>query len=581
MKLTRSLPQRAPWHAILATATLLASTAGLTLAQDADPDMPLVDEPIPIVSTDSKYEAVVRIENSTLTADYRTPWNTGRDGGGNGTGFMVAPNRFITNAHVVSDSRILYIKKVGDPKPYRANILHIAHDCDLAMLELEDPTAFKDVEPLKIGGLPQLDTVVKTIGYPIGGERISVTSGVVSRIDFLTYSHSTTDNHLTIQIDAAINPGNSGGPVLQDGKVVGVAFQGYSGSVAQNTGYMIPVPVIQRFLKDVEDGRYDHYVDLSMAEFELLNPAQRSALGLPNDGLGIMVAYADPEGSAGGVLELGDVLLEIDGYPIYSNGLVKMNGENVNMNEIVERKFAGDKVQLKVWRDKKAFDTEITLKRFLPYLIASKRYGETPRFVMYAGLVFQPLDRNLVQAHGLNSLEVRYTFNNYSSDQIYKERPEVIILTTVLPDSINSQVQGFAKSIVDEVNGKKIRTLRDVYDALNVTDEDQEFVTIKCVGQSRPIVFESSRVEAAQKRIIEKYSVLKDHYLGEEPAKQEAPPEKPAAAPEKTPQPEKAAAATPKKKQPNQKKQKKKQKQEKQKQPGETESAADAPAKAS
>ncbi|MCP5113499.1 MAG: hypothetical protein GY953_21910, partial [bacterium] len=48
------------------------------------------------------------------------------------------------------------------------------------------------------------------------------------------------------------------------------------------------------------------------------------------------------------------------------------------------------------------------------------------------------------------------------------------------------------------------------------TDENQEFVTIKCVGQSRPIVFESSRVEAAQKRIIEKYNVIKDHYLGEE-----------------------------------------------------------------
>ena len=558
MKLTQILPVRA-------TALVLAvcSTASLTFAQEAEPNLPKVDEPIPMVSTNAKYEAVVRIENSSLTLDYRTPWNTGRDGGGNGTGFLIAPNRFLTNAHVVSDSRILYIKKVGDPKPYRANILYIAHDCDLAMLELQDPSAFEGVKPLEIGGLPQLDTVVKTIGYPIGGERISVTSGVVSRIDFLTYSHSTTDNHLTIQIDAAINPGNSGGPVLQDGKVVGVAFQGYSGSVAQSTGYMIPVPVIQRFLKDVEDGSYDHYVDLSMAEFQLLNPAQRSALGLENDGMGIMVAYADPEGAAGDVLELGDVLLEIDGHPIYSNGLVRINGENVNMNEIVERKFAGDKVKLKVWRDNKAFETEVTLKRFLPYLINAMKYGQTPRFVMYAGLVFQPLSRNLLQAHGLNSLEVRYTFSNYASDQIYKERPEVVILTSILPDSINSEVRGFAKTIVDEVNGKKIKTLQDVYDALYNTEGEREFVTIKCVGQSRPIVFEASRVAAAQKRIMEKYNVISDHYLAEDgeeadqtkkeelapPAavEEEAPPvEEPAdaaepeAAPEKTEETEKA-----------------------------------------
>ncbi|MGC4016166.1 MAG: serine protease [Luteolibacter sp.] len=96
---------------------------------------------------------------------------------------------------------------------------------------------------------------VRVIGYPIGGERLSVTRGVVSRIDFSTYSHSQADSHLIVQIDAAINPGNSGGPVVQDGKVVGVAFQGLR--QADNTGYIIPTPVIKRFLKDIEDGRYD------------------------------------------------------------------------------------------------------------------------------------------------------------------------------------------------------------------------------------------------------------------------------------------------------------------------------------
>ena len=132
-----------------------------------------------IEKKNSNYEAVVRIENSSLNPDYKTPWNSGRDSGGNGTGWLVAENKFLTNAHVVSNSRIIYIKKVGDAKPYRARIVHIAHDCDLAMLELEDPSAFKGVKPFDVGRLPQLDTKVKVIGYPIGGERISITSGVV------------------------------------------------------------------------------------------------------------------------------------------------------------------------------------------------------------------------------------------------------------------------------------------------------------------------------------------------------------------------------------------------------------------
>ena len=207
---------------------------------------------------EQEFEGIVRVENAAITPDFATPWNPTRPSGGNGTGFLIGDNKFLTNAHVVSDSSRLIIRKVGDPEPHLARILHIAHDCDLAVLELVDPTPFTGVKPLEIGKVPALNTEVIAVGFPIGGERISITRGVVSRIDFRNYSHSGVDMHLSIQIDAAINPGNSGGPVLQDGKVVGVAFQGYSGSVAQNVGYMIPTPVIKRLLEDVKDGRYDH-----------------------------------------------------------------------------------------------------------------------------------------------------------------------------------------------------------------------------------------------------------------------------------------------------------------------------------
>ncbi len=68
-----------------------------------------------------------------------------------------------------------------------------------------------------------------TYGFPLGGQDVSSTAGIVSRIESRRYVHSGADSHLVVQTDAAINPGNSGGPVVQDGKVVGVAFQGYPG----------------------------------------------------------------------------------------------------------------------------------------------------------------------------------------------------------------------------------------------------------------------------------------------------------------------------------------------------------------
>src|SRR5207302_4307975 len=113
------------------------------------------------------------------------------------------------------------------------------------------------------------------------------------------------DSHLAIQISAQINPGNSGGPVMQNAKVVGEAFQGYSGDVAQGVAYMVPTPVIRRFLKDIEDGHYDKYVDLAMTYAKLQNPAQRRFLGLKNDDRGVLVDTVVAAGPCANILRPG------------------------------------------------------------------------------------------------------------------------------------------------------------------------------------------------------------------------------------------------------------------------------------
>ena len=69
-----------------------------------------------------------------------------------------------------------------------------------------------------------------------GGDNISVTGGVVSRVEPTRYVHGAA-HLMAIQIDAAINPGNSGGPALMEDKVVGVAFQNLAN--AENIGYVI------------------------------------------------------------------------------------------------------------------------------------------------------------------------------------------------------------------------------------------------------------------------------------------------------------------------------------------------------
>ncbi len=455
-------------------------------------------------------KSLVRIQTVSQDPDIAVPWNAGRVGQGIGAGFVISGNRIMTNAHVVSNARYIFITRYGDPNRYPARVKHIAHDCDLAVLEPVDEKFFEGMQPLELNGLPEIESTVHVYGYPIGGERPSVTRGIVSRIDFLPYSHSGADSHLVIQIDAAINPGNSGGPVLQDGKVVGVAFQGYSGAVAQNTGYMIPTPVIKRFLKDIEDGHYDHYVDLALTYLPLFNPAARRALGLPDNGLGVMVSSIYGGGASDGIVKPNDVIVAIDGMPVASDGSVELDGSFVEMNEVVERKFKGDKVTLDVIRDGKPLTLTVPLDGPFPFTIYANTYDVQPRFVLFGGLLFQPLDQNFLNTTSINNSRTRYYFDHFLFDDLYKERPEIVILSNILSDPVNAYADEFQHAIVDKINGVPVKTLNEVAAAF---EKPADYYVIEFLGAGRPLVLEAEAVAAAHDRIISRYGVLKESNL--------------------------------------------------------------------
>src|SRR5213594_2684002 len=388
----------------------------------ATPAQNVVAVPIPVAPPQPNgpiQKSLVRITATEVAPDYRAPWNAGMLGRGIGAGFVIEGNRIMTNAHVVSNSRYLTVERDDDPNKYPAKVLFVAHDCDLALITVDSPNFYKNMVPLKFGGIPELESTVSAYGYPIGGERMSVTTGIVSRIDFQLYTHSSIDQHLTIQISAQINPGNSGGPVMQNAKVIGVAFQGYSGDVAQGVAYMIPTPVIRRFLTDIKDGHYDKYVDLGLTPGNLQNPAQRRYFGLPDDGRGVVVRTVIEASPAGKVLKEGDVLLSIDDHAIASDGFVELEGEHAEFQEVVERKFNGDSVRLDVWRNKQPITVTIKLYTPWPYVVQAHRYDVRPRYVLYGGLLFQPLNLDLLEAYRPTDLRLRHFFEYFVVEQLY------------------------------------------------------------------------------------------------------------------------------------------------------------------
>ena len=454
------------------------------------------------------YRGIVKIEVANRTPDYATPWQAGRFGRGNGTGFMVGPGLFMTNAHVVANAERIYVSPYADARKIRARVKFVAHDADLALVEVEDAEAFKDVPFLKFSDkMPKLEDEVRAIGYPIGGDRLSVTRGIVSRIDTIPYSHPLSVSHLTVQIDAAINPGNSGGPVLMGDKVVGVAFQGLL--QANSTGYMIPLPVIQRFLQDVSDGHYDQYVDLGVNFFPIENPAMRRHYGLPDNAQGTLVGDVVKGSGSDGKLQPGDVVLTVNGIPVDSSAMIELDGERVKLEELAERGFKGDTLTFGIMRGGERMEVQVQLSPLPGSAIVGNVYDELPRYVQFAGMVFQPLQRNVVVAHHMEPTDFIVEMDDYIRCGGSLKKEDIVVLTKVLRDEVNARFSDYGSRIVSKVNGVEVKGLKHLYTLLYPGEgkEAPLFTVIEFKDASRPFVVENAVLPAANARISAGYNI--------------------------------------------------------------------------
>ena len=126
------------------------------------------------------------------------------------------------------------------------------------------------------------------------------------------------------------------------------------------------------------------------------------------------------------------------------------------------------------------------------------------------------MDRDLIDAHQIRDPAANYLFDNYLTDKLYVERPEPVLLTTVLTDEVNTHLAIYAQSVVDEINGMKIKSLKDVKEALAKKGEKEPFVVIKLLEKGRPLVLKRDLAEAAHPRIMQTYNISEDAYLGAE-----------------------------------------------------------------
>jgi S1-C subfamily serine protease len=440
-------------------------------------------------------KSVVLIRSIKQDFDYVTPWKQKAMRQVIGSGFLISGQKIITNAHNVSNCKYVELKKENIAQRYPARVTFIGHDCDLAILTVDDESFFDDAIPLELSGIPKVNSTVSTYGFPVGGNRISVTEGVVSRVETDTYVHSGADAHLAIQTDAAINPGNSGGPVMQNGKVVGLAFQGLQ--MAENIGYMIPTTVIRHFLVDIEDGEYDGFGSLGVLLYPGLHSlSYKDYLKVPPHEDGIIVVSTMMHSSVESILQPNDVITRIDDYNIDDDGLVQIYGLTLHLSEVLETKHIGQTVQLTFYRGGKLMTEIATLALNRPIFEQARQYDRPPRYVCFAGLTFVPATRNFLETWGRDWQTdiphyLRYLFRYSMQLNTDRQRKEYVVLAEIMPDEVNSYAGDFRSQPVESINGVNIWSLDDVYKAFKQDVDD--FYTMKFMGNNRTLHIDAKK----------------------------------------------------------------------------------------
>lgn len=505
MMVNRRLPPEAGAHCgiecfrkLLVGSLLLASVLyeGSTCQQAA-----AVDE-------SSVVDSVVRVIVTRREPNPAQPWTRSAPMDASGTGFVIAGNRLVTNAHVVSYASQIYVQPAKSPDKFAATIESFAPEIDLAVLKVEDVSFFEGRPAIPIDSrLPRIKSPVNVYGFPVGGEQISVTEGIISRVDFTVYGTETSG--LLVQIDAALNPGNSGGPAISNGKLVGVAFRMLQR--AENVGYLIPAEELETFLNDIQDGTYTGKPRLAAEMQTVENDALRARLKLPK---GVGGGYVIRAGGGDYPLRVGDVITHIGETAIDQNARVKVSDDAIVQFPYLLSKMERDgKVPIRVFRDGASVDLLLPAYPKSGAGLPSLR-NDYPSYFIFGPLVFSRATREYLTAAG-GFTAVLLARGNPMVTRAFEPMPAtsdelVIVASPLFSHRITKGYSNSTGAVVAAINGVRITSLAQLVETLR--DARGEFVEIDFVDRGvERLIFRLAELRAATEEILADNSIRKQY----------------------------------------------------------------------
>jgi hypothetical protein len=275
---------------------------------------------------------------------------------------------------------------------------------------------------------------------------------------------------------------------------------------------MVPAPIINHFLKDIEDGKYDGFPEIGIMFQKMENPDLREKFRMNKNQNGVLIVDMLYDSPARNILNINDVVISIENSNIENDGSTEFReGERTSLNYIIQKKFINDYLAVRVLRNGEIKDLKIKLTvpmnsvRLVPF----ERYETAPTYFITGGLIFAPLTKNYLLEWGSQWFFSAPTklLNYYQNGVRTADRQELILLTKVLADEINLGYHDTDNVIIEKVNGVKISSMKHLVElfekntGLYHTIEDDT---------GKKIILRKDKVDKYSSRILQTYRIDSD-----------------------------------------------------------------------
>jgi hypothetical protein len=453
--------------------------------------------------------SIVHIEVTSKEYNYVQPWARSERKAIKG-GVVIANHQIVTTAEDLADQTLIRLKKQGDGLFSLGRVVWIDYHANLAALTTDEKDFWTGLQPAVLADPVPINGLARILRWE--DDQLENRQGEIEHMSVDNSSLSYISVPI-LRIDSTIPGAGYGEAVTANGKLIGLACQQEGDTISA-----IPSSFIASILKARQNNTYTGlgYFDFTWGTTD--NPLSLDYLKLPGPPRGVIVKETGLKPGAVSLVNTRDVILQIDGFDIDTQGYYhdpqykKLLLENLSSRN----KWAGMDCKMKIWRDGKEQDITYKLPKaeFSDNLLPYQSFDRDPEYVLIGGFVFVPLTNAYLRSWGASwKQKAPFRLFYYNLDKVHPDRPQRVVLSQVLPDPVNLGYENLRNTVIDEVNGMKIKQIGDLTTALKTPINGFDIFKFESGEPVQMAVLDASEINTATQKIMVRYHIPVDHVI--------------------------------------------------------------------